>query len=1253
MVPQDEAARRLLERQLKFPVSEWEIKLKLDRRQRVLKDPVPGETDWFQELTDEELREAFSHKPLCDIVLTSKWLSKLTAREMRRLKSVLAIHNRAFARSSVATRTHKLELDIRCKNDNPVESRLWRKDPISQQEIYRQTKKMRKHHIIENSNSQWAANVVLADKKDGTKRFAVDYRKVSKQILYAPYPIPNIQTALDALGGCKYFSMLDFLSAYFQLPLNKRSMKYTAFRTQDGLYHFTCMPFGLNLAPHEWAKAVDMCIGSLRHECAQTYFDDILCHSKTFEDHLQHLHKVFVRVEEYGFVLKPSKCEFCRDQFTYLGHLVSKDGVTADPTKVKAVAAILASDIDTVKKLDAFLGLTGYLRRYVDNYQKLAKPLYDLRQLGGQFTGLDEAGVEAFETLKTKLVTPPILAHPDFTQPFEVHTDASKRGLGATLVQHQAGKERVIAYASRALRQYEKRYFPYKLECAAIIFALKQFHIYLKHRKFTLITDHKALLKLLHGDTNPAGVLDLWLSIIQGFDFEIKHRKGKRHGDADALSRLKPLPTSEHLGVPANSADVPMIQNDKSVIVCPMLTRSQRRDTPNEAPGTPKEESKEDSPEPDEPSFEEEFKEYLEAGDSELGDEPNLEATIRDVKRNLGQEALPDTDTLKQMFTRPFKDIDLDRFTTAGVAQKQLEDPFCIEMRQRVEKQQSRAKRFFVDERGILCYKPNLERPDSLVVLPKSLVPTLLSIYHDLPLAAHRGRYKTYAAVCKRWWWKGRYTDVRNKVRGCVRCLRRKASRPLKAGLTELHLATHPFQRIHVDVYGTFAQTPEGETKVMTIVDAFTNWVIAVPVVDETKETFADVIYNHVITKHGCPREIVTDKASGFIAEVMTLIAKRLGINKITTSGYMPQSNGKVERYHRFLGASLTIYCVDKQHWKPWLQAVVFAYNSSVVATTGFSPFELVYGRRPVMPLDLLMDKPQGGEYRDETQYGIQVSTALRDIFVRVRADQLSTAESRKRYRDRNRREVTFEPGTWVLYWEPEKPPKLPLAPRKMGVGARAAGTNVPQKLLYNFSLPCRVVKQTDTNQYLVENPWRGRTTGKVTHLHVHVSKMVPYNPWDGDEEDWKATMEREQALLDSNVEEEEEDVDVVVQPAPGMLAIIRLDKKTEPFAVAKLLKKDEGTWTVQWYGNSSRNVLGVHHPGFIDSKDGRPYHSRTPMAPSHKVYTNHSDWGKVKVHRSNIRYYDFKLTSSGRLSMQMLRLLSADNDINWKHPKL
>ena len=406
---------------------------------------------------------------------------------------------------------------IRC---NPRKLSQTKKIKI-QQEI---VNKMLEEGQIEHSLSAWSAPTVLVTKTEGTMRFCVDYRRLNAW---------TIDDSLNSLSGQAWFSTLDLASGYWQVRLSEDAKPKTAFATHSGLFQFAVMPFGLCNTPATFERLMSQVMRGLHWKCCLVYIDDILVFGNDFESALHSLELVLNRVAEYGLQLKSTKCNLFRTSVPFLGHIVGRAGLECDPNKLSAVANWIPPS--TIKGVREFLGFIGYYRRFVPDYSTVAQPLVCLLGKDCKFKWTD-ACQDAFKALRALLIKAPVLAFPKEDLPYIVDTDASDYGIGGALSQCIEGTEHVIAYYSKSLNPAQQKYCMTRRELLAVVATLDHFKGYVWGLKFLVRTDHAALV-WLKNLKNIQGMLARWLAKLQQFHFDIVHRPGAQHGNADGLSR--------------------------------------------------------------------------------------------------------------------------------------------------------------------------------------------------------------------------------------------------------------------------------------------------------------------------------------------------------------------------------------------------------------------------------------------------------------------------------------------------------------------------------------------------------------------------------------------------------------------------------------------------------------------------------------------------------------------------------------------
>ena len=358
------------------------------------------------------------------------------------------------------------------------------------------------------------------------------------------YSLPRIEESLDCLNGAIIFTSLDLKAGYWQVEMEESSIPYTSFTVGLlGFYECVHMPFGPTNAPVTFQCLMESCLGDYHLKYCIIYLDDIIIFSKTPEEHISRLHKVFQKLDEAGLHLKPDKCEFFKDRLEYLGCVVSSKGIETNPKKIAAI--LNWPQPRNITQIRSFLGFCIDYRKFIKGYAQVAKPLYHL--LTGDNAKKKTNEVEwteqceqAFSKLKEICSDTPILAYADYSKCFKVYTDASEQGLGAVLYQDQDDSTtRVIAYASRNLSKSEKRYHSSKLEFLALKWSVcERFHEYLYGGKFQVYTDNNPLTYILTTAKLDA-TRQWWVASLANYDFTIHYRSGKQNTEADALSRIK------------------------------------------------------------------------------------------------------------------------------------------------------------------------------------------------------------------------------------------------------------------------------------------------------------------------------------------------------------------------------------------------------------------------------------------------------------------------------------------------------------------------------------------------------------------------------------------------------------------------------------------------------------------------------------------------------------------------------------------
>ena len=388
--------------------------------------------------------------------------------------------------------------------------------------------------VIEHSKSPWLSPVVLVRKKDGGIRFCIDFRNLNQITTADAFPLPNMTELLDSLKQTKYFSVLDAKSAYWSIHVAPEDRCKTAFTDGHQLFQWVRMPFGLKTAPNTFQRTLSIVLSPVLGNHCLCYLDDIIIYSNTFQEHIEHLSSVLTLLDKAGLKLNFKKCQLARPEIKFLGFLVSAAGLSPDPEKVEAVTRMPSPK--NVQETRRYLGCVGFFRRHIKDFADIAAPLTDVTKKNRPFVW-GEAQENAFQELKRRLKSAPVLVRPDFSKSFQIHTDASKLAVAGCLMQTDDNDNlHPVAYFSRKLRGAESRYSAINLEALAVVESVRAFNPYVYGRHFSIFTDHAPLIHVFKRRTK-CPRMSRWSIELAEYNYTIYYKQGKSNHVPDTLSR--------------------------------------------------------------------------------------------------------------------------------------------------------------------------------------------------------------------------------------------------------------------------------------------------------------------------------------------------------------------------------------------------------------------------------------------------------------------------------------------------------------------------------------------------------------------------------------------------------------------------------------------------------------------------------------------------------------------------------------------
>lgn len=880
----------------------------------------------------------------------------------------------------------EVEHTIRLSDSRPFRERSRRIAPADIDDVRRHIQKLLAAGIIKESRSPYASPIVVVRKKNGDVRMCIDYRTLNSRTVPDQYTTPRIDEALDCLSGSKWFSVIDLRSGYYQIAMKEEDKEKTAFICPLGFYQFERMPQGITGAPATFQRLMEKAVGDMNMLQVIVYLDDLIIFGKTLAEHEERLLKVLDRLREVGLKISLDKCQFCQTKVKYVGHIVTAEGVAADPAKIEAVTTW--PQPYNLKTLRSFLGFCGYYRRFIHNYSSIVRPLTDLTKGYGppqrskkpvkgkrdvyldekELFGdrWDESCTEAFEKIKQCLTNAPVLAFADPDKPYTLHVDASLTGLGAVLYQAYPKGLRPVAFASRKLSSSEKNYAIHQLEFLSLKWAVvEKFHDYLYGAHFTVRTDNNPLTYVLtSAKLNATG--HRWLSDLSVYDFNIIYRPGRNNIDADLLSRIEAR-DEETEWQSISQAGVKSICQRVGVL----------------------------GPSADSPKYAE-----------QLGAPPDCIPDVYAFPTRLQLNSLEQM-SRQDLMAAQAQDGLIAPTIQALKCGKWKDNPELLPMKREMGK--------LVMTDGLLhrvstCHTG---KKTQQLVLPAKFKAVVLKTMHDD--LGHLGVDRVTDMIRSRFFWPKMSVDVEQYVKNCGECVLRKTPCQRAAPLHQI-VSSGPMDLVCID-FLSMEPDSRGVSNVLVITDHFTRYAQAFPTLNQKALTVAKVLVEKYFVHYGLPSRIHSDQGRDFESRLIKELLKILGIQKSRTTPYHPQGDPQPERFNRTLLSMLaTLNQEKKRQWSQHVVHLVHAYNSTKCDATGYSPYMLMFGREARLPLDVCFGTcPDGKVDQPHSAYVAKLKEDLQTAY------NLATEVSNKRHQqnkkayDKRLRFHKLEPGDRVL----------------------------------------------------------------------------------------------------------------------------------------------------------------------------------------------------------------------------------------------
>lgn len=851
-------------------------------------------------------------------------------------------------------------------------------------------------------------------------RLVTDYRALNLITIPETFPALQVLDITDQLSRSRYFSKVDLCSGYMQIRVSESCQHKTAFSSGYETYIFTRMPLGLRSSSHSFNRALRIVLADLLGKILFVFLDDVLIFSDSVPQRLERLEMLFSKLREHNLKLAPKKCNFLMSKMTFLGYQISDQGIEPDPAKTSAM--IKFPQPKNVKAIKSFMGMINYYSRHIPKLAEKAKPMYQLLKKGSKFIWTPEC-TKAFEYFKTCLTSPPLLKFPDFQEPFYLTTDASKTAISAILSQRYSGDLLPVAYASRTLSDPETRYASSETECLAVVWGINYFKTYLKSSsKFTVFSDCQAL-KWLQQVKSPNSRLLRWKLELQSYDYEIRHIKGKENLVADCLSRYI---------------------DSKEVKVINVMTRAKTRlheqknsskskgEVMNEIRKSKMERVESDQLpvilESDDLKLTNEFKSKLSLVN--MNEKDKLKSKGINQKLMMPGKVVHDENQDEYIMITDEESISSEKLgmlldelkiilETNNVDKLEFDKAKFDGSQQEFELLRSKISEKFKNTKTKFLFRIRTIK----LLKDTDEIDGVLNDFHSTIMGGHQGVNRMANRIGQQYKWPGMRKDIQKYVSQCKTCQLSKPHGIVRQPMVITSTNRNVFGTIHIDSVGPLIESKEGYKYIFTFEDELTRYFGAVPLIDHTAISVAKAMIEHVILRFGLPEIIFSDSGSEFVNSLFAKITKTLGIKHHRTSPYHAQSNGLLERSRATLKAILRSQTNNiVTNWPDFLPFAVFVINSSVNRSTKYSPHELLYSYKLLLPSNMTSKPDPVYNYDD---YYAELKFKLQTAHQNAREHLMESKLLNKVYYDKNTKVSEYKLGDKVLLTNEARETKL------------------------------------------------------------------------------------------------------------------------------------------------------------------------------------------------------------------------------------